>query len=172
MTKQAKGDGRMADQAKMETARATYELLCSTLERAKVKITRNDEALRVDYTYKGDDLLMPFTFVVDADRCFVRLLSPMSPRVKEDKRLDMAVALSLLNYRLAFGCFDLDMNDGELRFRMVNSYRDTPLSEEVFAMMLQTGYAIVEKYNDKLFSLAAGILSLEQFVSALSEPKN
>ena len=40
------------------------------------------------------------------------------------------------------------------------------------AMMLQTGYAIVEKYNDKLFSLAAGILSLEQFVSVLSEPKN
>ena len=162
----------MADQAKMEAGRATYALLCSTLERAKVKITRNDETLRVDYTYKGDDLLMPFMFVVDADRTLVRLISPMSPRVKEEKRLEVAVALSLLNYRLAFGCFDLDMNDGELRFRMVNSYRDTPLSEEVFAMMLQTGYAIVEKYNDTLFSLAAGILSLEQFVTAINEPKN
>ena len=84
----------------------------------------------------------------------------------------MAVALSLLNYRLAFGCFDLDMNDGELRFRMVNCYRGTPLSEEVFAMMLQTGHAIVEKYNDKLYTLAAGIISVEQFVTAVSEPRN
>ena len=162
----------MADQMKMDAARAVYETLCSTLERAKVKFTRDDEALRVDYTYKGDDLLMPFMFIVDPDREFVRLISPMSPRVKEEKRLDMAVALSLLNYRLAFGCFDLDMDDGELRFRMVNCYRDTPLSEEVFAMMLQTGHAIVEKYNDKLYTLAAGIISLEQFVTAISEPRN
>ena len=162
----------MADQVKMDAARGTFETLCSALERAKVKFTRDDEALRVDYTYKGDDLLMPFMFIVDPDREFVRLISPMSPRVKEDKRLDVAVAISLLNYRLAFGCFDLDMNDGELRFRMVNSFRDTPLSEEVFAMMLQTGHAIVEKYNDKLYTLAAGIISLEQFVTAISEPTN
>lgn len=162
----------MADQMKSDAARAVYETLCGTLERAKVIFTRNDEALRVDYTYKGDDLLMPFMFIVDPDREFVSLISPMSPRVKEEKRLDMAVALSLLNYRLAFGCFDLDMNDGELRFRMVNGYRDTPLSEEVFAMMLQTGHAIVEKYNDKLYTLAAGIISLEQFVTAVSEPRN
>jgi hypothetical protein len=162
----------MADQAKMDAARGIYETLCSALERLKVKFTRSDEILRVDYTYKGDDLLMPFMFIVDPDREFVSLISPMSPRVKEDKRLDMAVALSLLNYRLAFGCFDLDMNDGELRFRMVNCYRGTPLSEEVFAMMLQTGHAIVEKYNDKLYTLAAGIISLEQFVTAVSEPRN
>ena len=162
----------MADQVKMDAARGTFETLCGTLERAKVKFTRDDEALRVDYTYKGDDLLMPFMFIVDPDREFVRLISPMSPRVKEDKRLDVAVAISLLNYRLAFGCFDLDMNDGELRFRMVNSFRDTLLSEEVFAMMLQTGHAIVEKYNDKLYTLAAGIISLEQFVTAISEPTN
>ncbi len=162
----------MADQVKMDAARGTFETLCGALERAKVKFTRDDEALRVDYTYKGDDLLMPFMFIVDPDREFVRLISPMSPRVKEDKRLDMAVAISLLNYRLAFGCFDLDMDDGELRFRMVNSFRDTLLSEEVFAMMLQTGHAIVEKYNDKLYTLAAGIISLEQFVTAISEPTN
>lgn len=162
----------MADQVKMDAARATYETLCSALERLKVKFTRNDEILRVDYTYKGDDLLMPFMFIVDPDREFVSLISPMSPRVKEDKRLDMAVALSLLNYRLAFGCFDLDMNDGELRFRMVNCFRGTLLSEEVFAMMVQTGHAIVEKYNDKLYTLAAGIISLEQFVTAISEPRN
>lgn len=162
----------MADQIKMDAARIIFEALCSTLERAKVKFSRDDEKLRVDYTYKGDDLLMPFVFVVDPDREFVRLISPLAPRVKEEKRLDVAVALSLLNYRLAFGCFDLDMNDGELRFRMVNSFRDTRLSEEVFSMMVQTGYAIVEKYNDKLYALAAGILSLEQFVTAISEPRN
>ena len=162
----------MADQMKLDAARSVYETLCGTLERAKVIFTRNDEALRVDYTYKGDDLLMPFMFIVDPDREFVSLISPMSPRVKEEKRLDMAVALSLLNYRLAFGCFDLDMNDGELRFRMVNCFRDTPLSDEVFAMMVQTGHAIVEKYNDKLYALATGIISLEQFVTAVSEPRN
>lgn len=162
----------MADQIKMDAARIIFEALCGTLERAKVKFSRDDEKLRVDYTYKGDDLLMPFVFVVDPDREFVRLISPLAPRVKEEKRLDVAVALSLLNYRLAFGCFDLDMNDGELRFRMVNSFRDTRLSEEVFSMMVQTGYAIVEKYNDKLYALAAGILSLEQFVTAISEPRN
>lgn len=162
----------MAEQEKLELARKTYETLCSALTNAKVKFTRNDEALRVDYTYKGDDLLMPFIFVVDADRGFVRLISPLSPRVKEEKRLDIAVALSILNYRLAFGCFDLDMNDGELRFRMGNSFRDSALSEEVFQMMVQTGHAIVEKYNDKLYMLAADIISLEQFVAAMSDSAN
>ena len=162
----------MAEQDKLALARATFETLCSALDKAKVKYTRNDENWRVDYTFKGEDLLMPFMMIVDPDRSFVRLISPLSPRVKENKRLDVAVALSLLNFRLAFGCFDLDMADGELRFRMVNCFRDTPLSEEVFTMMLQTGHAIVEKYNDKLFALAADIISLEQFVTALTDPKN
>lgn len=162
----------MAEQDKLELARKTYETLCSALTNAKIKFSCDDAQMRVDYTYTGDDLLMPFMFLVDADRGFVRLISPLSPRVKEEKRLDVAVATGIINYRLAFGCFDLDINDGELRFRMGNSFRGSTLSEEVFVTMVQTGRTIVEKYNDKLYMLASGIITLEQFATALDEPKN
>lgn len=162
----------MADQNNLELTKRTYATLCAALDERQWKYRRNDEEMAIEYVVNGDDIPMRFFIRFDAERTIVRFISPLPLSVREDKRLEMAVALSMINDYLVAGCFEMDMNDGELRFRVSNSFRDSVLSGEAFLHLLQLGIQVVERYNDKLFMLATGVISLEKFVELYNEGKN
>lgn len=161
----------MADQNNMALATRTYETLCAALDSRQWKYRRNDEEMAVEYIVNGDDIPMRFIFRIDAERAIVRLFSPMPLSVKEATRMDVAVAVSMINNRLVNGCFDFDVTDGELRFRVCNSFRDSLLGPEAFLYLLSMGIRVVEEYNDKLFMLATGVISLEKFIELFNESK-
>ncbi|MBR6742530.1 MAG: hypothetical protein IKM09_03700, partial [Clostridia bacterium] len=95
------------------------------------------------------------------------LISHMPFVIHEDKRLDVAIAVTALNNRLVDGCFDYDIKSGHMFFRMTNSFIDSRLDEEVFAYMLFCACKTIDDYNDKFLMLDKGMLSLEQFLSSL-----
>lgn len=159
----------MVDQNKLEPAKRTFETLCQALDSRQWKYRRNDEELSVEYIVNGEDMPMRFFFVINAEYSLVRLLSPMPLTVKESKRLDVAVAVSMINNRLLYGSFNFDVTDGELRFRLCNSFRDSVLGTDVFLHMIAVGNIVVERYNDKLFMLATGVISLEKFIELFNE---
>lgn len=159
----------MADQHNLELTKKMYETMCAALDARQWKYRRNDEKMALEYLVNGEDLPMRFIIRFDAERTMVRFLSPMELTVKEDKRLEVAVAVSMINNRLADGCFDFDVTDGTLRFRVCNSFRDSVLSDEVFLYLLTLGIRVVERYNDKLFMLATGVISLEKFIELTAE---
>ena len=78
--------------------------------------------------------------------------------------MEAAIAVCVANYGLVNGCFDYDLNDGEIRFRMVQSYRDSIIGNEVYNYMLIVGANTVDKYNDRFLMLFKGMLDLEKFV--------
>ena len=55
--------------------------------------------------------------LLDDSAAFVTILAACPFAVPVDKRADMALALAGLNYGLRFGNFEMDLEDGELRFR-------------------------------------------------------
>lgn len=162
----------MADQNNLELTKRTYATLCAALDERQWKYRRNDEEMALEYIVEGDDMPMRFVIRFDGERALMRMFSPMPLSVREDKRLEVAVAVSMINYKLVVGCFDLDMNDGELRFRVSNSFRDSVLSPEVFLFLLSLGIQVVERYNDKLFMLATGVISLEKFIELIDAGRN
>ena len=162
----------MADRNNLELTKRTYATLCAALDERKWKYRRNDEEMAIEYIVNGNDLPMRFIIRFDGERAMARIYSPMSLTVCEDKRLEMAVALSMINNYLVAGCFEMDMSDGELRFRVTNSFRDSVLSADAFLHLLQLGINVVDNYNDKLFMLATGVISLEKFAELYNEGKN
>lgn len=150
-------------------AKQTYDTLCAALDGENWKYRRDDDNFVVEYSVGGEDLPMGFTCRVDAEHQLVRLLSPMPLTVKEEQRLDVAVAVSLINDKLVNGCFDFNLLNGELCFRMCNSFCDSVLGAEVFLYMLAVSIHTVEQFNDKLFMLATGAVTIEKFVDLLSE---
>jgi hypothetical protein len=62
------------------------------------------------------------------------------------------------------GCFDYDLSDGQILFRLTSSYRDSLLSEALFEYMVMVSASTIDKYNDRFFMLAKGMISLEQFI--------
>ena len=154
----------MTDEKKMKQAQSVYETICKTLESRDWKFTRHDDDLRITCAARGEDLPIDIIIIVNPVSQVVSLYSPMPFRIAEDKRVDAAVAVCIANYGLINGSFDYDISDGEIRFRIVSSYRESILSEELFNYMVLVSAGTVDDYNDKFLMVSKGMLTTQQFI--------
>lgn len=85
--------------------------------------------------------------------------------VSDDKRIDVAVAVSAVNNLLVDGCFDYDIKSGHMFFRLTNSYIDSTLGEDVFQYMLSCACVMVDRYSDKFLALDKGAITIADFIT-------
>lgn len=154
----------MADE-KMISAQKNYVTLCSMLDDNNWHYEKDEAKLKINCSAQGDDLPMDIIIRIDPDRQLVILMSLLPFVVSEDKRVDAAIATSVINYKVVDGSFDFDMEDGHMFFRMTSSYVGSELSKEVFFYMLMCSFQTIDDYNDKLLMLAKNMLSLEDFIN-------
>ena len=145
----------------------TFATLCRALEQNSWKYKKDEEELVIECGAQGEDLPMELTIKVEAERKFVLLFSKLPFPVQEDKRVDMAIAVSAVNNELADGCFDYDLVSGRIYFRMTNSFMDSKLSEEVFTYMLYCSCQTIDNYNDKFLMLAKGMIDMDKFLAEI-----
>ena len=158
----------MAEMKNLEQAKVVFGQICQTLDHHDWKYQQNEEKLMIGCSARGDDLPMELTIRVDADRSVVVLFSHMPFAIQEDKRLDLAVAVTAINNALADGCFDYNIADGSPYFRLTNCYIDSTLSQEVFSYMLFCACQVIDEYNDKFLMLAKGMISVQDFLATLN----
>lgn len=154
----------MTDEMKLDRAKKVYDTLCEALEEHEWKYEKDEDELVIKCGAQGEDLPMDINITVSAGRQMVLLLSHMPFVIAEDKRLELAVAVSIVNNRLVDGCFDYNIKTGYMVFRMTNSFLESTLGKEVFSYMLFCSCQTIDEYNDKFLMLAKGMLSLEQFI--------
>ena len=151
-----------------ERALQVFDKLCETMDGHGWKYSPDRDALRIESGAQGEDLPINLIMSVDEKRQLVRLLSGMPFRVKEDKRLDMAVAVSVVNNRLVDGSFDFDVSTGILGFRMTCSYRESILGSDLFSYILFCSCKTIDDFNDKFMMINAGLVSLDQFIETIN----
>ncbi|MCM1219107.1 MAG: YbjN domain-containing protein [Lachnospiraceae bacterium] len=154
----------MNEEAKKMMGQNVYETICKMFDAQNYHYERHDEEHVITCTVRGDDLPMDIIFAVRDERQIVQLISPMPFTVPEDKRIDMALAITIINNMLVDGSFDFDMAKGRVSFRLTASYIESILGKELFEYMLMISATTVDEYNDKFFMLAKGMLSFEQFL--------
>ncbi len=157
----------MAEQIKTEQAKNVFATLCRSLEKNNWSFSKDEDNLTVECGAQGDDLPMEISIQVDVERQVAVLLSHMPFLIKENKRFDVAVAVSAINNALVDGSFDYNVTDGRMYFRMTNSFIESDIGEEVFAYMLACSCRTIDEYNDKFLMLSKGMVSLEQFIAAV-----
>ena len=155
----------MADEKTMNLAKQIYATLCETLEDRNWKFGKSEEELIVHFGVSGEDIIMPFVFLVDADRQLVRLVSMLPFNMSESKRLEGAIATCAASYELAHGNFDYDISSGQIVFRIINSFRDSVLGKECFDYMITAACAIIDRFNDQFLALDKGEISIAEFIS-------
>lgn len=158
----------MSEIKNLEQAKATFATLCQTLDKHEWRYKKNEDTLSIECGAQGDDLPMEINVLVDADKMLVLLISHMPFVIRDDKRLDVAIAVSAINNALADGSFDYDIASGHMFFRMTNSFIESMISEEVFVYMLFCSCKTIDEYNDKFLMLAKGLIPIEQFLSTLA----
>ncbi|MBQ7857744.1 MAG: YbjN domain-containing protein [Oscillospiraceae bacterium] len=151
----------------LERAKAIYEMLCQTMDGHNWKYSGDPERLLIESGTKTEDLPIKFWVQVDAERQLVSLVSSLPFRVKAEKRLEAAVAVCAINDRLADGCFRYNVTTGDLMFVSTNSFRENSLSKEAFTFMIFIACKIIDEYNEKIFTLVTGGVSLQDFLTKL-----
>lgn len=154
----------MADE-KLERAQKVYGTLCSTLDSHEWHYKKDEEKLSIDCGAQGEDLPMEITIKVDAERQLIMLLSHLPFVISEDKRLDVAIAVSAVNNKLVDGSFDYDIADGHMFFRMTSSFIESEIGNDLFTYMLMVSCHTIDEYNDKFLMLGKGMMSIEDFIS-------
>lgn len=152
----------------MQKAKAVYNTVKSMFDSIGWTYDEHEEDLVISSGVKGDDLPIEFIVAVKPKNQVVQLLSQMPFEVPEDKRIDLAVAVAIANYKLVDGSFDYSVTEGKIIFRLTSSYRDSVLSEEVFRYMVMVSAGTIDDYNDKFFMVSKGAMTVQQFLEAES----
>lgn len=154
----------MSEAVNMEKAREVYDTIISMFDNRDLKYDKFEEDLVIKSGFQSDDFPVKFIVVVNPNNEVVQFISPLPFNVPEDMRIDAALAVAVANYGLVDGSFDYDLGDGEIRFRLTSSYRNSTLSEELFAYMVMVAASTVDKYNDRFFMLVKNMINLQQFI--------
>ncbi len=154
----------MSDEKNILIARQVYATLCAALDARKWNYQKEEDELLVHFGVNGDDIPMQFIIVVDAERQLVRLMSPLSFKMCEEKRMEGAIATCVASYGMADGSFDYDLSDGRIVFRMTASYRESQLGEGLFQYMISCACAMVDHYNEQFLALDKGLISISDFI--------
>ncbi len=154
----------MSEQNKAQQAKKVYNTLCRSLDSHDWHYTKNEEKLSIECKVQGEDLPIDIVIKIIEKNSLVTLLSHMPFVVQENKRLEMAVAISAINNLLVDGCFDYDVKSGNIFFRMTHSFLDSQIDDAAFSYMFLCSCGTIDEYNDKLLMLTKGMISMEKFL--------
>ncbi len=141
-----------------------FAKLCNYLDQKEMEYTIHDaeEGLNVlTASLKGNDLPMDIILAVNAcDNLFI-FTSLLPVEFGKEKLREAAMAICMINKYLNNGHFDLNVDTGEISFKMCNRWADSNVDDDIFSYFIQMGCGAVDLFNDKLLLLSKGMISLE-----------
>ncbi len=154
----------MANEVDMKKAKEVFDTLVNMLDSRGWKYEKHEEKLMIKSGIKGDDLPIEFHIAIKPGQQIVQFMSPLPGYMPEDKRVDGAIAVAAVNWKLNDGSFDYDLSDGQIVFRLTSSYRESTLGADLFEYMIMVSAGTIDEYNEKFVGLSLGLLTLEQFL--------
>ena len=149
----------------LDRALDVFGKVCSALDSHGWHYEKKEEELVVECGAQGEDLPMEITVAVNPKNQIVSLISHLPFAISEEKRLEVAIAISAVNNNLVDGCFDFDIKSGHIFFRMTNSFIGSDLSEEMLFFMIIISCKTIDDYNDKFLMLSKGTMKVDDFIN-------
>lgn len=151
------------EQRKLSEAKVVYNTLCSALTNRKWTYNKEDDNLIVRTSAVGDDLSMKLYIKVDAGRSVMFLKSKMPFPVPQERIHDIMQAITIANWAMLNGMFEMDMNDGYVGFKVVIPFMESMLSEKLCNYMIDMSCRMIDIFNDKLLAVSEGKMTLDEF---------
>ena len=148
---------------KLTAAKKVFATLCKAMDELDWHYDILHEELGIRCSVTGDDIPVKLLVFVDAETQLIRLFSPMSFHINEDKRVEAAVAVGIANHGLINGNFDYDLSDGTITFRLVNPFHESEISVSLITYMIDVACHTVDRYNDRFLMLNKGVITLADF---------
>lgn len=153
----------------IDNMQKNFAALIQSLENKKLKYSvesEDNDRAHVKISFTGNDLPMTLHILLRADRQIVSVISAMPFRIREEVRRDAAIAVTYANHGLIDGSFDMNMETGEIRFRLTSSFHNTLLHESLYQYLIYVSADTVDRYNDRFMMLNTGDMDLQGFIAA------
>ncbi len=154
-----------------ERAAAALKAVCDYMDGAKLEYERHTEKNTVLVTITGNDFPVTLMFTADPGKQRIETYSEIPFVVRTEKTVDLALACAAINGRIAYGKFCLYPDRNLCTYE--NSEYLTGLegfSAAYGGALVAPAYSIVEEYNEKLYAVNKGLLSVREFVASLRNP--
>lgn len=101
------------------------------------------------------------------ERDLITLFSPLTFTAPEDGRQDIAMAMMVLNDVTYDGMWTINISNGDMEFRMTNSYCDSIVGKNCYKDMMSMAITANHKFAAKFFMIGKSAMSFEQFMNEL-----
>lgn len=152
------------DDVTQKKAEEVYGLLCMALSGRRIKYISDQQTLTVRFPVQGRQYPGELQIRVDPEYEMVVLSAELPFRVKAARRLDMAVAVCALCYKLYIGRLEYDMRKGLVAYKMTDLYFNSQLSPGFFREMVRTAQKLARRCYRILKALNDGTITVEKFL--------
>ena len=135
---------------------STFDAIVSYFERDGWKSRRLAGHDALEMGVAGEAGNYRLVAVVDGERNVARFLTFLEGKVPETRRREVMEYLTRANYGLLLGNFELDLGDGEVRFKCATDIEHHGLSYEQYQSMLYVSVAMMDRYFPGLQKVVQG----------------
>ena len=135
---------------------AAYEKLIQHLDERDVRYLTNGESRSICADFRCDVGSYRIIAAVDAESELFQVFGYSPVRVPEGARLAVAETIARANYGLKVGKFEMDFEEGELRFQAAQILTEDSLEESVIDRLLSTTMSMLDMYLPAVLSVIYG----------------
>lgn len=158
----------MSEEMRMEQAKKVYEQLIQYFDARNYNYEKAEDQLAIVTGVQGEDIPIRLIYRVIPRLGAIHVYSPFRTQVSQDRSLDVAVALNVINARISFGAFALNSEDGTVFYRMSQKYDENLISKEVFDYLLDGAVMMIDSYNQDIEAFITGATDLEFFLNKVN----
>ena len=133
-----------------------YDRLIKWFEDEGWPLDRHDDESWFRSAFAGTSATIGLVGQAREDLDIALLYSVPPLRVPEEKRNEVAIFLTRANYGLLIGNFELDMDDGEVRYKTSIDVEDDELSAALIAGLVRANCATTDRYFTGLVAIVHG----------------
>ena len=153
-----------------ERAKAAYKAITSFLDESNLKYESRPNENVAFVTITGEDFPVTLMFTVRSEAQRVETYSQIPVEIKSEKAVDVAMACAAINNRIAYGKFCLYFDQNICTYEnseYINGLEG--FTSEYGRRIVGPAYSIVEAYNDKIYAVNRGVLSVKELLASLKK---
>lgn len=135
---------------------AALELICRYLEEDGFTCSLREDGAAVETSFRGRTGGFRLVVFIREEPGLVGVVVRVPEVAPEPKRPQVAEAIARANYGLTLGCFELDMSDGEIDFRVALPCHAAGLTREQFRAMMGSAMWTIDRYHRAFCRLIYG----------------
>jgi hypothetical protein len=133
-----------------------FETVVGYFERDGWKYRRLSGHEALEMGVAGEKGTYRLVVVVDGERSIIRFLTFLEGKVPETRRREVMEYLTRANYGLLLGNFELDLGDGEIRFKVAADIETLGFTYEQYQSTLYVSVAMMDRYFPGLQKVVQG----------------